>query len=610
LKSFKSVVSFLALSVTLATFSNLTVAHADDDIVVTTTGNHINVDRYDKADINHSNLLNRISAMPVKTAASAGFANVNPILYHASGPVMINPNVYIIYYGSWGSGSCSETGTSSSAAIINDFFRSVGNSAWYGINTLYYSGSTTKTYVTKTVNLAGCTVDNYSKGNSLGFVAGKSVPDIVNLALQSNKFISDPQGIYFVLTSSDVTETFGGGSNFGTVYCGYHSWLTPSNLKYSFVGDASNYSGCLAQTGASPNGNPAADGMISVIAHELVETVSDPLGSSWYDSAGNENADKCAWTFGATSAATGGGSKNMSFGGRDYLIQQNWIPTGTQTCGLSFTPPALSATSVASVSATINKALTNTTLVTASGGTAPYTFTISPALPTGLSFNTSTAVLSGTPTQLMAPTTFTITLKDSVNATITKTVSIQVTAPALTSTASAAVYTMVGTNLAGSTLLTASGGTAPYRYSISGTLPAGLNFNTTNAVLSGTPTASSPATSYNVSVIDSSNTTVTKAITIQSSAALIATQTAPTITATRTIVLTAVTPVTGSGSVYTAYTYSISPKLPTGLTFSTTNGRVSGTLPSNAAIGTTTYTVTVTDAKKFTATNTFQLTVK
>jgi hypothetical protein len=300
----------------------------------------------------------------------------------------------------------------------------------------------------------------------------------------------------------------------------------------------------------------------------------------------------------------------MSFGGRDYLIQQNWIPTGTQTCGLSYTPAALSATSVASVNATINKVLANTTLVTATGGSSPYTFTITPALPAGLSFNTSTAVLSGTPTQLLALTTFTISIKDSANATVTKTVPIQVTAAALSATAGAAVYTMVGTNLVGSTLLTASGGTAPYRYSISGTLPAGLTFNAANAILSGTPTVSSPSTSFNVSVTDNSNTTVTKAITIQSSAALIATQTAPTVTATRAVALTAVTPVTGSGSAYTAYTYAISPKLPTGLTFSTTNGRVSGTLPTTAAIGTTTYTVTVTDAKKFTVTNTFQLTVK
>ena len=30
----------------------------------------------------------------------------------------------------------------------------------------------------------------------------------------------------------------------------------------------------------------------SLIAHELVGTVTDPLGNGWYDSAGNENADK------------------------------------------------------------------------------------------------------------------------------------------------------------------------------------------------------------------------------------------------------------------------------------------------------------------------------
>ncbi len=32
----------------------------------------------------------------------------------------------------------------------------------------------------------------------------------------------------------------------------------------------------------------------SLIAHELVETVTDPLGNAWYDSANNECADKVA----------------------------------------------------------------------------------------------------------------------------------------------------------------------------------------------------------------------------------------------------------------------------------------------------------------------------
>ena len=40
--------------------------------------------------------------------------------------------------------------------------------------------------------------------------------------------------------------------------------------------------------------------MVSIIAHELEETTTDPdVSAGWFDSKGAENADKCAWTFGA-----------------------------------------------------------------------------------------------------------------------------------------------------------------------------------------------------------------------------------------------------------------------------------------------------------------------
>ena len=38
--------------------------------------------------------------------------------------------------------------------------------------------------------------------------------------------------------------------------------------------------------------------MVSVIAHEFGEAVLDPIGTSRYDQAGFENADKCAWNYG------------------------------------------------------------------------------------------------------------------------------------------------------------------------------------------------------------------------------------------------------------------------------------------------------------------------
>ena len=50
----------------------------------------------------------------------------------------------------------------------------------------------------------------------------------------------------------------------------------------------------------SPNNDFGADAEVNTLTHELEETNTDPQLNAWYDSVGNENADKCAWTFGTT----------------------------------------------------------------------------------------------------------------------------------------------------------------------------------------------------------------------------------------------------------------------------------------------------------------------
>ena len=80
--------------------------------------------------------------------------------------------------------------------------------------------------------------------------------------------------------------------------------------------------------------------MVSVIAHELEETATDPDLNAWYDSSGAENADKCAWTFGTTYTVSNGSLANMNLGTRDYLVQQNWVNAQGGICALSYVNPS------------------------------------------------------------------------------------------------------------------------------------------------------------------------------------------------------------------------------------------------------------------------------
>ncbi len=242
------------------------------------------------------------------------------IVYHGGPLILGTTNVYYIWYGNW-SGNTATT-------ILTDLANSIGGTPYFNINTTYYNGSNVK--VSNSVHYAGSTTDNYSQGTSL---SDSAVQAVVSSAITTGALPKDTNGVYFVLTSSDVTAS----SGFCTQYCGWHTHGTilGSDIKYSFVGNPDRCpSSCEAQS-TGPNGNAGADGMASIIAHELEETVTDPDLNAWYDSRGNENADKCAWTFGSTYAANGS-TANMKLGSRDYLIQQNWVNASGGFCAKSY----------------------------------------------------------------------------------------------------------------------------------------------------------------------------------------------------------------------------------------------------------------------------------
>jgi hypothetical protein len=245
----------------------------------------------------------------------------NGISYHG-GPVMLGTtHVYYIWYGNWSGNSAN--------SILTNLAQHIGGSPYFNINTTYYNGS--NVHVSNSVQYMTSVNDNYSHGTSL---SDSAIQQVVAGAINGGGLPLDTSGLYFVLTSADVTAS----SGFCTQYCGWHTHgtINTMDIKYSFIGNPDRCpSSCAAQT-TSPNGNAGADGMASIIAHELEEAVTDPDLNAWYDNRGMENADKCAWTFGTTSTAPNGSKYNMTLGTMNYLIQRNWVNASGGFCALSF----------------------------------------------------------------------------------------------------------------------------------------------------------------------------------------------------------------------------------------------------------------------------------
>ena len=228
-------------------------------------------------------------------------------------------------------------------------------------------------------------------------------------------------------------------------------------------------------------------------------------------------------------------------------------------CSVAFVAIPLAGTSVSAETApvftldvssgTAIQCEENEPYVVRSTGGAITSFSVTPAVPAGMSFNLSSGLMSGKPRALMAATAYTITARNGAGS-ASQTFSMNVaqgTANGIYPTCQTVSGT-VGVALTPTATYTDIGVTSYYNFSISPALPTGLTIDSRTGVITGTPTQETPAENWVYSVrMDQAKSTLTWFVsitmTINPAAATTTTTVAATTTTTTTVAATTTTTV-------------------------------------------------------------------
>jgi hypothetical protein len=274
------------------------------------------------------------------TGSQGENAGQAPLTYHG-GSVMRDPTNYVIIWNPPGS-----TFSATYQKLIEQYFMDVGDTPFMQINSQY--GDKSGAPVPNTNHYGGTWVDTTNAYPHAGTVAdplvGQDIRDEVDRAIAANPTWQPPglNTMYFVYLGHNIIECFkGAGDTFGCfagtdaggnsppaadgppntvagagTYCAYHSSF--GNKVYATMPYASD-GACYGSPSTYPNGVDQ-DIVLSPTSHEQFEAYSDPNLDAWYDAGGNENGDKCAYTYGNVEPD----GTNFVLWGNRYQLQEEW----------------------------------------------------------------------------------------------------------------------------------------------------------------------------------------------------------------------------------------------------------------------------------------------
>ena len=327
------------------------------------------------------NILGMIPPLNTR-AGSAAITNSAPAsgsLDYNGGPVMATNKVYAIYWQPSG-----YQFPSGYANNINGYFKNLQaangrNTNVYDVATQYYQqlSGATKQFVQNHSVFGGSVLDTNPlppldpvncpdtpvaatnggtnpPSTTASCVTDQQVQQEISAVAKKQGWAVNNQTEFFMFTAPNigtcfpatVTESQGGVQTTVTAplcsfsyFCAYHSAYYDSTINtnaqviYANMPYAAQTAGnpLTCDEGSYPNNNPS-DPEINVTSHEHNESITDPFGTSWWDSNPNDSAygdeigDMCAWDFGNLYGPAGS-QYSQTINGHHYLMQTEWDNT-------------------------------------------------------------------------------------------------------------------------------------------------------------------------------------------------------------------------------------------------------------------------------------------